>query len=148
MFIDVNDHIKVRVYYLKSGHTYESYTSSEFDKLKLRDSEKKKYKSLNLVMRQLTWGLQNDLQENALRDLPNGMSKFHYKTFKEGKLEKTIVSWSTQDEEGNDTPIKDKDGKEIKVSVDVIRGLAPEIAESIVRAYDNAVLLGDESEKK
>jgi len=145
MFIDVNDHIKVRVYYLKSGHTYESYTSSEFDKLKLRDSEKKKYKSLNLVMRQLTWGLQNDLQENALRDLPNGMSKFHYKTFKEGKLEKTIVSWSTQDEEGNDTPIKDKDGKEIKVSVDVIRGLAPEIAESIVRAYDNAVLLGDES---
>jgi len=148
MFIDVNDHIKVRVYYLKSGHTYESYTFSEFDKLKLRDSEKKKYKSLNLVMRQLTWGLQNDLQENALRDLPNGMSKFHYKTFKEGKLEKTIVSWSTQDEEGNDTPIKDKDGKEIKVSVDVIRGLAPEIAESIVRAYDNAVLLGDESEKK
>jgi len=148
MFIDVNDHIKVRVYYLKNGHTYESYTSSEFDKLKLRDSEKKKYKSLNLVMRQLTWGLQNDLQENALRDLPNGMSKFHYKTFKEGKLEKTIVSWSTQDDEGNDTPIKDKDGKEIKVSVDVIRGLAPEIAESIVRAYDSAVLLGDEAEKK
>jgi len=148
MFIDVNDHIKVKVYYLKSGHTYESYTSSEFEKLKLRDSEKKKYKSLNLLMRQLTWGLQNDLQENALRDLPNGMSKFHYKTFKEGKLEKTIVSWSTQDEEGSDIPIKDENGKEIKVTVDIIRGLSPVIAESIIRAYDNIVLLGEESEKK
>ena len=138
MFVDINDHIKVRVHYLKSGHTYSSFTSTEFEKLRLRDSEKEAYKCLNLVMKQLTWGLQNDLQDSALRDMPDGTSKFHYKTFKEGKLSRTIVSWDAVD----------KEGKPVPVTIDIIRQLAPEIAESIVRAYDEAVLLGDEAEKK
>ena len=138
MFVDINDHINVRVYYLKTGHTYKAYTFSEFENLKLRDSEKTKYQMLNVVMKQLTWGLQNNLQDEALRDLPDGTTKFYYKTFKEGKLGQTIVSWDA----------KDKDGKDVLLSIDTIRGLSPTIAEAIIRGYDEGALLGDEDEKK
>jgi len=138
MFIDTNDRINVKVYYLKKGHVYIAYTKREFDNIKLRDSEKEKYQCLNIVMRPLTWGLQNDLQEHALRDLPDGTTKFHYKTFKEGKVEQTILSWDA----------KDKDGKAVPVNINNIRGLSPDIAEAIIRDYDEQVLLGDEEEKK
>jgi len=138
MFIDTNEQIKVTVYYLKKGYIYDAYTSSEFELLKLRDSEKTKYKELNLVMRQLTWGLQNELQDEALRELPDGTSKFQYKIFKEAKIEKTIISWDAKNEK--DEPID--------INLKIIRSLAPEIAEAIIRAYDTATLLGGEDEKK
>ena len=148
MFVNVDNHIKVKLYYLKNGRTYDVFTPSEFDSLKLRESEKTKYQVLKIVMKQLTWGLQNDLQEKALRDLPDGTTKFHYKAFKEGKLENTIISWSTENEDGEDVPVKDKDGNNVPVNLNTFRSLSPEIAEAIVRAYDEMVLLGDDEEKK
>lgn len=138
MFIDVNDNVEVKVYYVKKGRVYEGYTEKEYSQLNLRDDARKKFECLNIVMRQLTWGLQNDLQDNALIDLPNGNSKFHYKTFKETKLEKTIVSWDA----------KDKDEKNIRATVEVVRELSPEIADAILRGYDEQSLLGDAEEKK
>jgi len=148
MFIDSNENVTVRVYYARKGKTYEAYTKDEYSKLKLRDSEKEKYACLDIVMRQLTWGLQNDLQDVAIKDLPDGTTKFYYKAFKEGKLEKTIVSWSTLDKEGKECPVVDKDGKPIPARIDNIRALAPEIAEAIVRGYDQQSLMGDDEEKK
>lgn len=138
MFIDENDHIKVRIHYAKKGRLYEAYTEDEFEAKVVRDDEKKRFKCLNVTMRVLDWGLQNDLQDNALKDLPDGTTKFHYKTFKETKLQKTIVSWDA----------KDKDGNEIAVSIGIVRSLAPEVADTLIRAYDKQSLLGDEDEKK
>jgi hypothetical protein len=136
MFIKEDDLLEIKVYCRKKKMQYEALTEKEYKLIK--EEDKKKYELLALKMRNLTWGLYNTLQDEALVENDKGDQKFSYRIYKENKLKKLIKDWSA----------KDKDGKNVLVSENMIAHLAPSIAEAIIRAYDEESTLTDEEEGK
>lgn len=137
MFIQDDDVVEIKIFYKKSKRKqYIALTEKEFEIL--NGQEKKGYSSLSLKMKELTWGLHNALQEDAMVDNGLGERSFNYKIWKENKLRKLIKEWDA----------KDKDGKAALVTEQTIAHLSPNIAEAIIKAYDDIFLLGEEEEKK
>jgi hypothetical protein len=58
--------------------------------------------------------------------------------FKEGRLLKLTKTWDAKDKEGRPIPINEKS----------ILSLSPQVAEAILRAYDEVSYLQDDEEKK
>lgn len=138
MFIRDNDLVNIKVYYLKRGYRFLTYTEGEFKESSLKEDEKKKYSEVNLEMRELTWGLYNQLQEDAMTDDEAGRPQFNVKIYKENRLLKLIKSWDAVDEEGKPVP----------VNKNTISHMAPDIAETILRAYDEYSFISEEEEGK
>ena len=141
MFIEENNTVEVVVYYKRLKYQYVSFTESEFKNEELSEEDKAKYKKLIVKMKQLTWGLYNDLQEGAVDLDGDGNRRFNYKKYKESRLIRLISGWDATKKQGD---------KEIPARTDerTIKELAPEIAESILNAYDQIVFLGEEEEGK
>lgn len=138
MFVSDNNLINVVVYYRKIKHKYIALTSKEMEKKNELDAEEKqKYSVLNVKMKELTWGLHNSLQEDAMVENAQGDRVFNFKIFRENRLQKLIKSWDAKD---ND--------KEVPVSSRALSMLAPPIAEAILRAYDEESTLSEEEEGK
>ena len=137
MFIDDSDIIEIKVHYIKSGHRYEAKTEKEFQALDSED-EKKLYAVLNVKMALLSWGLYNQLQEDAMTQNISGETQFNFKVYKENRLKKLVKGWDAKGKDDKDVPVSDK----------AISHLAPSIAETILRAYDEESFVGDEEEKK
>jgi hypothetical protein len=136
MFIKEDDLLEINVYCRKKRMQYEALTEKEYKDVK--EEDKKKYELLTLKMRNLTWGLYNTLQDEALVENEKGDQKFSYRIYKENKLKKLIKDWSA----------KDKEGKGVTVNDNMIAHLAPSIAEAIIRAYDETTTLTDDEEGK
>ena len=134
MFVKENATIDIKIYYSKLPHGYMACTEAEFNKLS--DDKKEKYESLNVKMKEMTWGLYNELQESGLVENESGDRHFHFKQFKESRLKKLIKEWDAKDE--ND--------KVVPVSENMILHLAPSIAEAILRAYDEVSFMSPETE--
>jgi len=137
MFITDNDLVEVNLFHRKSGHRYIAYTKKEFDKAPLKDDEKTKYSKLCVKMYQLTWGMYNALQEEAMVDAGNGDRQFNFKVYKENRLKKLIKEWDAK-----------KDEKLVPVNEKTLSMLSPSIAEAILRAYDEESMLTEEEEGK
>ena len=137
MFIEDTDFIDIQIYYKKSNKKYTVLTQKSFKELILDEGEKQKYTVLNLKMREMSWGLYNELQDSAVF-FEDDNRRFNYKIYKENKLKKTIYSWDAKDKDKKDVPVNDKN----------ILHLAPGIAEIIIEAYDEVTLIGDDEEKK
>jgi len=138
MFIRDNDTIDVKVYYRKKGYRFVTYTSHEFEKSNLKDDEKKKFSEINIKMRELTWGLYNQLQEDAMTEDSTGKAQFNVKVYKENRLLKLIQTWDAIDGDSNPVPINNNS----------VSHLAPDIAETILRAYDEFSFISEEEEGK
>jgi hypothetical protein len=93
---------------------------------------------LTVKMKELTWGLYNQLQDNAMIADANGESRFNFRSYKESKLKSLIKEWDA----------KDKDGKPVMVNEITISHLAPSIAETIIRSYDEISFLTEDEEGK
>ncbi len=134
MFIDDSNLIEIKIYYRKTKTSYVSISQKEHKKLK--DTEKAKYKEFNIKMKPLTWDLYNLLQDEAQVENMEGDKEFSYRSYKENKLIKLIASWDAKDKEDKVVPINEKN----------IKSLAPNIAETILREYDEVSFLGEEEE--
>ena len=164
MFIQDDDVVEIKVYCKKTGYRYDAYTESEFKTIKfhkknedsskniteaerkdledqdsvVEDRERKKFKVLTVTMRLLTWGLYNDLQESAMvMDDKSNDRHFNLKIYKENRLKRLIKKWDAKTEGGKDVPVVDGS----------IAHLAPDIAEAILRGYDEISFLDEEQEK-
>jgi len=137
IFVQDDDLIDVKVYCRKRGHKYEAYTEKEFKEAKIKDENREKYECLLVKMKELTWGLYNQLQEEAVSESANGERQFNFKIYKENRLKKLIKEWDA----------KGKDGKVVPVNELSISHLAPPIAESILKSYDEISFLGEDDEK-
>ena len=143
MFVDLNELIDVVIYYKKVGRQYAAYNQKDFDALDLKDDkEKEKYSKVNLKMKQLTWGLYNELQENSITKGLNGDRTWNYKLYKENRLKNLVVSWDAKkkNEKGELVPVP--------LNPESILSLSPDIAEAILSTYDSITLLDDAAEKK
>ena len=142
MFIQENSTVDVNIYYKKVGRHFKSFGEEEFNEAELTDEEKDSFKKITVKMKQLTWGLYNDLQEGAIELDHEGNRRFNYKKYKEIRLLRLISSWDATaiDSKGNDSPVK--------VSERSIKSLSPEIAETILNSYDQVMYLSEEEEKK
>ncbi len=138
MFVKDTDFLAINVYYRKRGHRYLAYTEAEFKNSTLKEEDKLAYKTLSLKMRMLTWGLYNQLQEEAMVEDLNGNPQFNVKVYKENRLVKLIIEWNA---------IND-DGKPVPVASGTIAHLAPDIAETILRSYDELSFMGKDEEGK
>ena len=137
MFIKKDDAIDIKIFYREKNHKYNAYSQEEFNKLELSNDEKLKYKELNLKMKPLSWGMQNDLNESAMVYESDGEKRFSYKAFKETKLQRLITSWDAIDSGGRNIP----------PSKDALCSLSPIIAETIILAYDSEEDMDEEEEK-
>ena len=139
MFIEDKDTIDFSIYYkkvLKDRRLYIAYTESEF-KL-LPEEEQKGCDTLSLKMKELTWGMYNDLQEEAMADTNgSGDRQFNFKIYKENRLLTLLSGWSA----------KDKDDKPVPINNKAVSHLSPTIAETILRAYDEVSFVTEEKEK-
>jgi hypothetical protein len=142
MFIKENSTVDIVIHYKKIGNHFLSYGEGEFKDEDLTDEERKEYKKITVQMKQLTWGLYNELQEGAVDVDGQGNRQFNYKKYKELRLIKLIAGWdaTAKDDEGKDVPVR--------VTEKSIKCLAPEIAETILNAYDQVMYLTEEEEKK
>ena len=136
MFIQDNDLIEIKVYVRNNGHRYTCYTENDYKKLAEKD--KNKCNPFVLKMKELTWGLYNQLQDESMLETNSGESKFNYRHYKEAKLRALI----------KERDAKGKDGKPVQVDESNISHLAPAIAETILRAYDEISFLTEEEEVK
>jgi hypothetical protein len=137
MFIDDNDLVEIKIHYRKQKKLYNACTEKEFNALK--EDEKKKFSNiLTIQMKNLNWGLFNDLQDQAMVEGVNGEHNFNFRIYKENRLKKLIKSWDATD----------KDSKPVPVNDSAISHLSPMIAEAIYRAYDEASMLTEEEEGK
>ena len=145
MFITNESTVDVLIYYKKKGFHYLAYPENDFKEIKesFSSDEESEYKVLNVKMRQLSWGLYNELQEGATDTDLEGNRIFNYKKYKELRLTKLIVGWDAK-------TIDKRNGQEIDVRVtdQTIKSLAPEIAETILTAYDSVVYMTEDEEKK
>jgi hypothetical protein len=142
MFVTENSTVDIAIFYKKVGMHYLAYSETEFNNEDLEEEDREKYKKITVKMRQLTWGLYNDLQEGAVDLDQEGNRRFNYKKYKELRLVRLVAGWDAtrSDAQGNDVAVK--------VSEKAIKCLAPEIAESILNAYDQMMYLSEEDEKK
>ena len=142
MFIENDSTIDIVIYYKKMGYHYLAYSENEFKDEDLTDKEREEFKKLTVKMKQLTWGLYNELQDLSVDVDDEGNRKFNYKKYKEIRLIKLIADW--------DATIKDKKGDDVKVNPieKTIKSMSPEIAESLLNAYDQIMYLSEEEEKK
>lgn len=140
MFIDPNEYVKIKILYKKVGLHFIANSEEAFEELS--PEEREGFKELNLVMRQLTWGLYNDLQEASMNMDDLGNRNFNYKHFKENKLTKLIVKW--------DAKKKNDAGEIVDVPVNntTVSQLSPDIAETILNVYDKKSLIDDDTAKK
>jgi len=138
MFVNDTDIVDIKIYYIKRGRQYKALTNGEFKNMDLKDDERKKYKLLSLKMRELTWGLYNQLQEDAMVADVNGNPQFNVKVYKENRLNRLIKEWDAKDEEGKGVPVTSKQ----------LSHLAPEIPEAILRAYDDLSFISEDEEGK
>ena len=135
MFVKDSDVLEIKVYYKKvKRNNYEVYTEKEYKAVEKKEG----HNELNLKMRELTWGLYNELQEDAMVEDAQGERRFNFKLYKENRLGKLIQSWNAKTEED----------KPVSVNSSSIAHLVPEVAETILRAYDEISFVGDEEEKK
>ena len=135
MFVKDDDVVEIKIYYRKKKYQYESLTEKEYEEFK-DEEKKKKYEVLTLKLRSLSWQLYNQLQEDAI-DYDGDNRRWNIKKYKENKLKKTIKEWSAKNDKGEPVPVNERS----------IFSLAPPIAESILRAYDEITILGEEEEK-
>jgi len=142
MFVESNSTVDIIVYYKKLNYHYLSYSESEFKKENFTEEEISKFKKLIVKMRILSWGLYNDLQEGAVEVDSEGNRKFNYRKYKELRLVKLIADWDATVEDNNKNPVK------VNPIEKTIKSLAPEIAETILNAYDQVMYLSEEEEKK
>jgi len=147
MFIDELQTIKIKIFFKKEGHNYLVYSERDMRSIHGSPNEKnknayEKFQELNLEMRELTWGAYNDLQEKSLAVQQDGSERFSMKKYKESRLEYLIISW--------DAKRKDNEGNFVDVPVNQssLGALAPEIAETILSAYETEMDMGEEDEKK
>jgi len=140
MFVDNQELIKIAIYYkkLKNRNTYIAYAEKEFNALKLKEEDKKTYGVLEIGVIDMEWGLYNDLQESAMVESQDGERQWKYNIFKEKKLLAVLKEWNAVD----------KDNKKIPINMANIRKLAPSIAETILRAYDDISLMDEKNEGK
>ena len=138
MFVEDNETVNIKLYFRKDGRSYEVYHEHQFNNADIKTSDRAQFQILNVTMKELNWGLHNELQEAAVVDLGNGATRFDYRKFKESKLFKTITAWDAKDKNGNPVP----------VNAESIKKLHEDIGEAIVRAYDDKSYLGEEAEKK
>ena len=129
MFIDQNDTIDITIYCKKKDNHYNVCDKKTFEKMK-EGEDKLLYKPFLIKTKPLTWGASNELQESAIIRNLDGDRFWNFKLFKENKLKRIIVSW--------DAKRKNKNGEEelVPVSPEAIMSLAPEVAETILTAYD------------
>lgn len=139
MFVEDNELIDLKVYFKKvDKRTYVAHTEGEFADLELSDDLQKTFKSLSVKMKELSWGLYNDLQEQAVEENPiTGGRHFNYKLYKENRLKRLLVDWNAVDAQDQKIPVNEAK----------IMHLAPPIAEAILRAYDEESFLTEEEEK-
>jgi len=142
MFIENDSTVDIIIYYKKVGYHYLAYSEGEFKDEDLTDKEREEYKKLTVKMRELTWGLYNELQELSVDIDDEGNRKFNYKKYKEIRLIKLIADW--------DATVKDRNGADVKVNPieKTIKSMSPEIAEALLNAYDQVMYLSEEEEKK
>lgn len=140
MFIDPNELTEIKVYYQRVGRHY--IVKNEDDFITLKDEEKAKYKCLTVKVRELTWGIYNDLNEESVVRDGNGGRQWNFKLYKENKLRKILASWDAHkiNEKGESTPVP--------INNDTIGKLAPDIAECIINSYDEVMFISEEEEKK
>jgi len=136
MFIKEDDSVEIKVYCKKNKYRYMALTEKEYKEL--NNNDQNKYELLTVKMRELTWGLFNQLQDEAMVENTNGEQKFNYRIYKENRLKRLIKEWSA----------KDKDGNPIPVNENMILHLSPIIAETILRSYDEVSLINGEEEGK
>ena len=136
MFIRDEDVIEIKIYYRKSKNRYMAYTEKEYKDVK--DDEKAKCSVLVLKMKEMTWGLYNQVQDDAMVDSGSGERQFNFRAYKETRLKTLVKEWDAKDKVGKPVPIN-----EISIS-----HLAPSIAESILKAYDEIAFLTEDEEGK
>ena len=145
LFVQTNDVVDVKIYYRMKNKKCQALTEEEFKDLdeksqKEKDKiafKKENFYELNLKMKQLTWGIYNELQEAATEAAEGGERLFNYRRYRENKFEKLLVSWDAKDANGNIA----------KVTPAMIRMLPPEIPDTALRGYDSFSFLDKESEK-
>lgn len=139
MFIEDSELTEVKVYYKKfRANIYKVHTQKEMDKLALDEEKKKTYKILTAKMKELTWGLYNELQELSIMEGQFGNEqRFNYRAFKEGRLKRLLVSWDAEDSKGTKITINDNS----------LAKLVPDVAEALLRAYDEISVLSEEESK-
>lgn len=140
MFVDPNELVEIKVFYKRAGRHYVVTPRDEYEVLD--EGDKAKYKCLSVKVRELTWGLYNELnEESTMRDM-TGNRQWNYKLYKENKLRKILASWDAQklNEKGDSIPIP--------INQDSINKLAPDIAENILSSYDTIMFINEDEEKK
>jgi hypothetical protein len=137
MFVNNNDFINITVFYKKLKAHYIAYSKNDFEN-KISEEEKKKFSSVNIKMRTLTWGLYNQINESATTK----EKEWNYRLYKENKLKSIIIDW--------DVKIKNEKGELVSVPVnqDSIMNMAPEVAEIILSEYDEIMSINDDEERK
>jgi hypothetical protein len=138
MFIDQNETVNVRIYYKKAKSGYTAAIESSFKELK--EEEKKNYAVLNVTMKQMPWGLSNELLEAAIIRGINNERIFNNKLYKENKIKNLIVGW--------DAKKKNAKGEiePVPANMENILKLSPDIAEAILGSYDLACMESEETE--
>jgi hypothetical protein len=136
MFIQDDDVFDVKVYYRKNKNRYMAYTEKDYKDLP--EEEKTKCSVLSIRAKNMSWGLYNQLQDDAMVDSGSGERQFNFRAYKENRLKNLIKEWDAKDRDGKPVPINEKS----------IAHLSPAIAETILRAYDDVSLLSEEESGK
>lgn len=141
MFVEENSLLDVVVFYRKKGLHYDAYPEPDFEALEITTEERSKFKKVTIKMKELNWGLYNDLHERAVVEDEEGNRKFNYSKYKEIRLMRLITSWDATITKGDKVV-------PVPVSERNIKGMAPNIAEAIIEAYDKKVYVSEEEEGK
>jgi len=165
MFIDEKELIEFKIYYKKVNRHYVAFNEEDFqdlevpsieklteeakkrlseeEKNKMKEEEKAKFKVVTIKARPLTWGLYNELQEEAVIKDNLGNRQWNYKRYKEVKLRRIIAEWDVK-------IARENDGQMITapVSPNIIASLSPDVAEVILNAYDKIMIMDEAEEKK
>jgi hypothetical protein len=99
------------------------------------EDKKKRFTPLTVELKPLPWHAYNELQRKCTKNLGPGIGEeLDWIKFKEEKLQAVLVDWNA----------KDKDGKKITVSREMLFKLHPKVAEAILTEYDKITLLGSD----
>ena len=139
-----NDVVNLKVYYKKGGKMFDAFTEKELSERKKKNPkfDYSDYRIINLWVSPLKWGLFLQLQQDAKELDELGNAQFSSRAFKENKLVTVIKKWDIK------RTLPDGSVQEIPINIQNVSNLAPEIAETMLAAYDQYMIIDEDEEKK
>ncbi len=135
-FVDDGSPLKIELFYRRSSKGNAMHILRSLKDVK--EERRSEYSKITFLMRPMTWGFYNELQQVATVDVGMPTERIDWTVYKQQKVMRSLTGWD----------ILDKDNNPVPVTPENIFKLHPVMVETLLSSYDEYSFVGEAETKK